>query len=283
MRNSTTSLIALVLVAGLTACATGEKTTAVPGTKAQGAAPSMRASNPPAYAPAPEPQPVAAPAPAATAGQPSARNIYYEPSGGPGGPGGPGAQVPPAQQQAGVRFWVELFPRMGGQPQTVSADYIFHSGDRTRYRVATNLNCCIYVAHEGSTGERYLLYPSSQAGLDNQATAYQDKVMPSTNGFFTFDPNPGDERIVVVISPTRIPELDGVVRGASSRGLLTPDENQTFSRFLQKETGQSTGGATRNIVYEPVNSGPQTGSYYSQQQPGFNKPIVINVTLKHQP
>ena len=211
----------------------------------------------------------------------SAKNIYYEPP--QTSAQAPNTPPPPTQQQAAVRFWVDLHPRSAAAPLTVTADYRFESGDRTRFRVGTNVDCFVYVAYEGSMGDRALLYPSSAAGLDNRVRRHVAKVMPSTDGYFTMDEHTGDEHVVIVISPTRIPDLDQIVRerDKSKSVSFSAKENTAFDAFLKKTTGKTTGASTKNIVYEPENGGQQVGSYYAQPRPGFTEPVIINVTLKH--
>ena len=235
-------------------------------------------------------------------GMVSPKNIYYEDPGMAGGPA-----MAPEQQQVAVRFWIELHPRDGAPPQLVTADRVFRSGERTRYRFAASRDCVVYVAHEGSLGDRTLLYPSPQAGLDNLVRAHMDKVMPESGGYFTFDHNPGAEHLVIVASPGRIPELDAIVTQTAQgyqqppqgyqqqppqgyqpppQGYrtLTPEQNRAFSNFIKQHTGMPSGASSRNIIYEPdVSGGPQTGQYYAPADPGFNQPVVINITLQHQP
>ncbi|MCX7047103.1 MAG: DUF4384 domain-containing protein [Candidatus Sumerlaeota bacterium] len=298
MMKALASAIAVCMIAGVSSCAPAEQTRPVPGTKIAPDDASRRAPqpNPGEAAPAPiAPAPgTIAPAPAPMAPPPatkpmrppaptprkiSAKNIYYDP-----GDGGP--SVPPAQQQAAVRFWIELIPREGREPQTVTPEYVFYTGDRTRYRVATNQNSFVYVATEGPMGDRNLLFPSLQAGMDNRVQRHVDFVMPTTKGFFTFMDPAGPERVVIIVSPTRIPEMDQIAqaRSAAKSIQLEPNENRSFTRFIEKQEGKKSDGVkSRNIVYEPVAEGPQPGGYYAQEQPGFAEPVVIKITLQHKP
>jgi len=213
----------------------------------------------------------------------SPKNIYYEPGG--GGPIGP-TPVGPGPQ-AVVRFWVDLYPRDGGQAQTLTADHVFHNLDRTRFRVATNVNCYVYVAHQGSSGNRALLFPSVDAGRDNRVRAREAKVMPSNRGYFTFDETPGNEFVVIVISPDRIPELEDMATarvGENPRTrsvMLTKEENAIWSKLQKKLTGKEKGASTRDIVIESENEGPQIGNYGGIDGP-FSQPIILNITLKHE-
>lgn len=208
----------------------------------------------------------------------SPRDIYFEPAVSP---------IRSPQERVAVRFWVELHPRDGETSKIVTADHVFHNRDRTRFRVAANVDCYVYIVYHGSSGNRALLFPSVQAGRDNRVRRYDPKTLPTRRGYFTFDDNPGQEHVAVVLSLDPVAEIERIVqarvgaRPTTTSIRLSPRENRIWSDLQKQWTGKATGASTKNICSETETAGPQVGSYYAQPA-AFVKPVVINITLKHE-
>lgn len=98
----------------------------------------------------------------------------------------------------GLQYWIEL--NRGGNSQRVSNKQRFQTGDRIRFHVTANINGFAYVLlKSGSRGERAVLFPDQRNNEDNKVTKGREYVIPG-DGFLTFDENPGQEKLVLLLS-----------------------------------------------------------------------------------
>ena len=206
------------------------------------------------------------------------RDVYFEM------PTSPTKTTPP---HIALRVWIELHPRSGGTSTVVPADHVFHSGDRTRYRVAANTDCRVYIAFRGSSGRRALFFPSIPVGRDNRLRRHEPKTIPSNQGFITFDDRPGEEHLIVVAAPERIDALETLAQrrvGANPTTTsltLSDDEERVWSDLQKQWTGQPEGQSTQTVLTQTERTGPNVGSYYCEPQ-AFRMPVVFSIPLKHE-
>ena len=99
-----------------------------------------------------------------------------------------------------------ILRREGSESVEVSPDAVFRSGDRIRLLVEVTSNGYLYVIHRGSSGVWKPLFPSvDTAGGNNRVERSRPYEIPA--GYvFTFDEQPGEERLFIVLS--RKPEQD---------------------------------------------------------------------------
>jgi hypothetical protein len=143
-----------------------------------------------------------------------AKSLFYDPTSGSALPGKePAARAPGSREtnsspvvyrNMGVKYWVELV-QPEGQMLRVTANRQFRSGEKVRFHFETNTDGYIYLTQrDTATGQWTLLFPDARVSSgDNFIRAGLDTILPSQNSWFTFDNNPGEERIMVQLSPVR--------------------------------------------------------------------------------
>ncbi len=150
---------------------------------------------PPTAPPEPEPEPAtpAAPPPAAAPG---------------------GAQFVPAslKEPAPIGVRCSVLRRVGpSELIEVDPDQVFRAGDRIKLRVEANEDGYLYIVTRGSSGVWKPLFPSPQiAGGNNYVEAGRTYDIPPGH-VFTFDEQPGEEKIFVVFSRTPVTDLEALI------------------------------------------------------------------------
>lgn len=152
------------------------------------------------------------------------------------------AKIPDAQVVA-VKATIEL--NRNGQISTVSPSHEFKSGDRVKLVYTSNIDGYAYWMAKGSSGALTVLFPSVQAGVDNKVTRNTEYTVP-VKGTFKFDDTPGEEELLCVISPERIPELDKII-AENSKGVIPAENAVQIAEVEKKNTSQRQ---TRDLVFE---------------------------------
>jgi len=126
----------------------------------------------------------------------------------------PVSYSPGAASPLGLRY--SILKREGAESTEVDPDTVFRSGDRIRLRVEANGGGYLYIIHRGSSGVWKPLFPSSEiAGGDNRVQKGKPYEIPP--GYvFTFDEQPGDERLFIVLSRQPEADLEGLIYSLSS-------------------------------------------------------------------
>jgi hypothetical protein len=102
----------------------------------------------------------------------------------------------------GVQYYIEL--HRDGKLIKVTNKYGFKNGDKIKFHVKSNVDGYAYILlKSGSRGEQSVLFPDPSSGDDNKVKRGSDYVIPS-QGFLTFDDNPGTEKVSLVLSRTPI-------------------------------------------------------------------------------
>jgi hypothetical protein len=108
----------------------------------------------------------------------------------------PAAELKSAVKGAtGLQYWIEL--QTPGGPARVPSNYVFHTGDRIRLHITSNVDGKLVVMQSQDQGPYQLLFPAGPQG-DNRVRKYQDNVFPPK--FFRFDNNPGDVRLMLMVT-----------------------------------------------------------------------------------
>jgi hypothetical protein len=122
---------------------------------------------------------------AVVAGEDGAKGLFFEQ-----------LESPTKAMNTGVQYSIELI--RDGKKTRVTNKYGFQNGDKIRFHVRSNIDGYAYVLlKNGSRGEQSVLFPNS--GDDNKVKRGDDYVIPS-DGFLTFDENPGTEKVSLVLS-----------------------------------------------------------------------------------
>ncbi len=107
---------------------------------------------------------------------------------------------PSGKLNTGVQYWIELHHK--GQVFHVNNKSAFHSGDKIRFHVKSNIDGYAYVVlKEGSSGEQSVLFPDPAHNDETRIERGRDYSLPS-EGLFTFDSHPGTERVTLLLSRT---------------------------------------------------------------------------------
>ncbi|THB68212.1 MAG: DUF4384 domain-containing protein [Desulfovibrio sp.] len=121
----------------------------------------------------------------------------------------------------------------------------------------------MYWLAEGSTGSYQMLFPSERAGLDNAIVMNEEYTIPTNDGHWTFDENPGTENILVIVSTQPIPELE------EAAGITTVTEENEQSR------------QTRDLVFEEEADEEAGVDTKSQASEDPAEPFVAYYELTH--
>jgi hypothetical protein len=134
-----------------------------------------------------------------------------------------------------ITYWIERLDNNGIMRRTTSST-VFHSGDRIRLKVRAKLPGYLYVFSKGSAGDNGLLYPqeNSQGPYIEPANIY---TIPY-HGYIRFDDIPGEEQMLLVVSPQSINSITPAGGNAGSNyktAAYSACDNQIGSKSLALE------------------------------------------------
>ncbi len=200
----------------------------------------------------------------------SAKSIFDDPTSGTGIAGSatapsssavkdgakPGA-AKPNQSRAipGLNFWLEEL-MSGGEVKRVSTSQQFHTGDRIRLHIRSNMPGYLEIVTQQSGEAAELLFPSPRI-KDNRVERLQTKVFPSPTAWFRFDDRPGELRLTLSLTgarqgvaappvedpPTLIAEAD---RAMGDKGLkIEEDPSPNGGSVHAVKLGQAASGPVK--------------------------------------
>jgi hypothetical protein len=108
--------------------------------------------------------------------------------------------------QSPQKLEITVEKRESGAWKVMDPGHVFQEGDQLRFRFKSDQPGFLYVVNLGSSGEQVTLFPSDQAGMDNQITPGQEYMIPSTDGAFRITGPKGYDTVYWVMSPVRIGE-----------------------------------------------------------------------------
>ncbi len=184
-------------------------------------------------------------------GEPQVRGLFLETR--PAKAARPAAKsAPPAAGQR-LAFGYTLFLDGAGGPKRVSADRVFHSGERLRLLVETNADAYLYVFHQEGPGQPTMIFPDARiAGGENRVTAHQPLDVPEGD-WFVFDEHAGEERLTLLLADKPLPD---VPRGPA---LDRKNEFKVTADALQKLILRSQPSATESSADEGAPMRPAEG------------------------
>jgi hypothetical protein len=205
----------------------------------------------------------------------------------------PGDSVP-----LGLRY--SILKRMDSGSVEVDPDIVFHSGDRIRLRVDVNTPGYLYIISRGSSGNWKPLFPSSEiAGGDNRAQKGMQYDIPP--GYvFTFDEQPGKEKLFLVFSRQPVTDLEALIYSLSNEQKSKPKEpsRPESSKVLLAQANIQDGlidrlrnVSSRDLIIEKVDetaapspSAPEKEKavYVVNPSRSADARVVADVTLVHQ-
>ncbi len=155
------------------------------------------------------------------------------------------ATTPSNVKYMGISYWID---RLGkdGTMRRVGSKTVFRQGDRIKVSLKSNREGYLYVINLGSTGSSTVLFPNARTPQgDNRIYPDQTYEIPPT-GFFRFDENPGEETLLVMLSPT---PMDG---GAPQ---FSPPDRMTASAPLPPSP------PAEGLMTQPTAQAPQAAPF----------------------
>jgi Domain of unknown function (DUF4384) len=180
----------------------------------------------------------------------------------------------------------------GDTMQEVDPSRVFHTNDHIRLKIQPNSNGYLYVLNQDPLGVWTTLFPSADiAQNDNRIERGRVTEVPSGQNF-EFDNVPGIEKLFVVLSRNREPDLDAVIeslkRGQSGRqpvpdsGKLLQAQNRMPSSELERlRAGKLT---SRGIHVQPmrVSNGAGENAVYVAVGDQNGSRAVTEIVLRHE-
>jgi hypothetical protein len=171
--------------------------------------------------------------------------------------------------------------------QEVPPASTFHSGDRIRLLFESNVDGYLYVMQKGSTGRDHLLFPNPQLGGDNRIVRGMQYPVPAKR-WFTFDKNPGEEHLTVVVSRTPLKSLPQQVtpqnEGSVSVVSVVEELNQSVKPrdlVMFQEKGSTPAGTA--VVPDQSISAPVTqATIVINTSEANNNAAYVEIRLKHE-
>ena len=120
-------------------------------------------------------------------GQAGAKGLFFEQ-----------LKKPEENINTGLRYWIEL--KRGNVVSQVTNKTQFKTGDSIRFHVCSNIDGFAYILlTEGSRAEQSVLFPDARMNEVNRVDRGKEYALPS-DGFLTFDNNPGTEKLTLLLS-----------------------------------------------------------------------------------
>ncbi|HYI95654.1 MAG TPA: DUF4384 domain-containing protein [Bryobacteraceae bacterium] len=190
-----------------------------------------------------------------------------------------------------------------GRYDEVDTDTVFRSGDKIRVSVEANDNGYLYIVQQGSSKTWNLLFPNEETESgSNRIQRNREYDLPG-GGRFTFDEQPGAERLFIVL--TRQPEADlekliySLSQGGGTKPASAPNTQEkpkmmiAQSRIDDALIDRLRGRVlARDLVFEKVNDdAPVTTSSGTRREKALyvatldrtaGARVVVDLTLKHQ-
>jgi len=92
----------------------------------------------------------------------------------------------------------------------ITRDTVLKSGDQLKMLVKLNKKCFVYVFFYSSQGDLYMLFPYNFSQFSNDYEVSKNYYIPQGNLVLELDENVGKEKIYLIASAQRIPELENL-------------------------------------------------------------------------
>lgn len=190
----------------------------------------------------------------------------------------------------------------------VSTETEFRAGDSIRLSVMGNRRGYLYVIARGSSGVWTPLFPHPESSqLSNEIVPGRLYQVPGGEGeYFTFDEQPGDERLFVLFSARPVDDLEELISTLSGKGAPAPDRPakpkaapsmSASARYNDAWVDQLRAQVqSRDLVFtkvdkdtaaapSPVGSGPEAAVYVVNASTAGGASgagrVVAELTLRH--
>jgi hypothetical protein len=187
--------------------------------------------------------------------------------------------APALKANTGLMYYVELI-KPNGELLRVNTSRAFRSGEKIRLHFQSNMNGRLVILQRQQDGTAQKLYPDMRInGGDNKILAGVDTVIPSKEAWFTFDNNPGEERIMVFLTTESS-------YGAISAQVATPTiNNDNAGRLASRITQQQHGSKALVLEVDDKSESPATYAVAPVPQASANPDseiVALEIVLNHQ-
>jgi hypothetical protein len=186
----------------------------------------------------------------------------------------------------------------GEEYEEVSADSVFHAGDRIRVSVESNDAAYLYIVMRGSSGTWKLLFPTNEiGGGSNRVESGHSYVFPPPPGRFFFDEQKGEEKLCLVLSRQPEPSLEQLIYSLSSgapsaqpaaekapQPMLMAQNKPIDDGLVDRLRGQVY---ARDLVFEKVDETTpgdkkEKAAYVVNSNAAPDARLVVDLVLKHE-
>jgi len=128
------------------------------------------------------------------------------------------APAPPSGPALGLSY--TILRRAQGKPdEEVATDTVFHKGDHILVKLVSNLSGYLYIITQGSSGTWKVRFPSAEVeNGDTHVTAMHPYFFPGADLVFTFDDQPGTEKLFIIVSREPVPDIQDRIYGLQGGG-----------------------------------------------------------------
>lgn len=153
----------------------------------------------------------------------------------------------------GLRY--SLLKVNGSTADEVSVDSVFHSGDKIRVSLEANEAGYLYIVMRGTSGSWRLLFPAKEINNgDNRVQPMQMYTIPPAPSRFTFDEQPGEEKLFIVLTRQPEPDLEKLIYSLHKGGgtvtpTSQPDQPKQLLYAMNNPINDDLVGRVRNKVY----------------------------------
>ena len=204
----------------------------------------------------------------------NSRDLVFEDEGATTAPADEG-ESDKSQAVTGVKVTLEL--ERDGETSTVLPSHEFKSGDRVRILYSTNIDCYVYWMSEGTSGDYFMLFPNPKAGMDNWVKKNEPYTIP-VKGTFRFDEPKGIEKILLIMSPQKLPELEEASKEAAVKGGKVQDSSVSVASVRDEQDAKRK---TRDLVFEEEADDTTGVVTKTQASTDIDQPFVVSIDLIH--
>lgn len=185
----------------------------------------------------------------------------------------------------GASYYI-LLKNPDGSTSKVLANRTFYSGDRFQLAVKVKNASYVYIVNEEENGVPRLLYP--QNGYSNYIPKMGEVVLP-VKGYFEFDSKPGNEKLLVYVSPEPI-NGDVVAKIANSKPDVVQYSLAQVAEVCNAGEDQKSTYASKGISFSDevpcsnsVDSMAKPASAYASKGITFGEDNASDAASNHNP
>lgn len=164
-----------------------------------------------------------------------------------------------------------------GKVSVVLPTYEFKSNDKVKILYTANIDSYVYWLSQGSSGNYVMLFPNSKTGTDNFIKKNEIHTIP-IKGSFRFDETVGVEKILLIMSAQKIPELDNASEEASVSGGSVSTMTASVNNVSDQQVNRRK---SRDLVFEEDDDSEKGIATMSQASTNNADPLVVYYELKH--